>query len=115
VRQVYLCREANAEVARFVGARKQGFLFEGRDGKPLSSTSVYRFALAKTNIPGAHSLRRFRATILGVTEGFPMALVQYLLGHGAGSMSKKKSMRPAEMASHKVWAEKAGLGFALPT
>jgi integrase len=112
VRSVDLCTEINAAIIDFASNRKDGFLFKSRTGTPLSAAVVYRHGLAGTKIAGAHSLRRYRATRLGETEGMPMPLIKFWLGHAGESMSEKY-MRPGEMASRKEWCEKAGLGFSL--
>jgi integrase len=111
IRSVDLCAQANEAISIFAGNRTEGFLFESRNKTPLSATTVYRFGLSKTKIPGAHSLRRFRATRLAEAE-VPMPLIKMWLGHSKNDISENY-MRPSEMASRRDWCEKAGLGFSL--
>lgn len=56
------------------------FIFANRQGKPMMRAHVHHHILAPAGVPGAHSLRRRRATHLD-ERGTPRALVSAWLGH----------------------------------
>jgi integrase len=112
----------------FVGQRKSGFLFCSRNGKPLSSSNVIRRhlhpALKKlgyinphtgTHKAGSHAFRRFRSTYLQNKTQCPDGLRNYWMGHAGNSMDDLYDKINKDVPFRKLWAEKCGFGFELPS
>jgi len=130
VRQVDLHPSIAAKLRLFVGERTSGFLFQSRNGRPLSSSNILKRhlhpALEKfgyvnpatgTHKAGNHAFRRFRHTYLKNHTACPAGLRKYWLGHAG----KRKDMDDLydkireDATFRKRWAEEAGLGFELPS
>ena len=112
----------------FVGDRKSGFLFASRNGKPLASSNVIRRHLhpalkdlgyvnpqTGTHKAGNHAFRRFRNTYLRNRTQCPKGLYDYWLGHAGEDMSDLYDKIKEDVAFRKMWAEKSGFGFELPS
>ncbi len=112
----------------FVGDRKSGFLFSSRTGKPLSSSNIIRRhlhpALKKLNYvnphtgthkAGNHAFRRFRNTYLKNYTPCPKGLYDYWLGHAGKDMADLYDKIREDVTFRKMWAEKSGFGFELPS
>jgi exodeoxyribonuclease-3 len=112
----------------FVGDRKSGFLFTSRKGKPLSSSNIIRRHLhpalkelnyvnphTGTHKAGNHAFRRFRNTYLKNYTDCPKGLYDYWLGHAGRDMSDLYDKVKEDVAFRKMWAEKSGFGFELPS
>ena len=112
----------------FVGDRKSGFLFTSRNGKPLSSSNVIRRHLHPalkelgyvnpydgTHKAGNHAFRRFRNTYLKNYTDCPKGLYDYWMGHAGKDMSDLCDKIKEDVAFRKMWAEKSGFGFELPS
>ncbi len=115
----------------FIGARKSGLLFRSRSGRPLHQSNILRRVLhpilAQLGQPkcGLHAFRRFRNTYLRNYTSTPPGVYRFWMGHasadgdtfaGAGeSMSDRYDKAEHERALRKGWAERAGLGFELPS
>ncbi len=112
----------------FVDERKSGFLFASRTGKPLSSSNIIRRhlhpALKKLNYinphtgthkAGNHAFRRFRNTYLKNYTDCPKGLYDYWLGHAGEDMSDLYDKIREDVPFRKMWAEKSGFGFELPS
>jgi integrase len=113
VRTVDLCAEINKTVATFAKSR-EGYLFANRDGAPLLAATVYKNAFSKTNIPGAHSLRRFRVSHLRKHFNVvPEDLLRYWIGHASKSQTDAYSRLAQEVGLRKAVCERIGLGFSL--
>jgi integrase len=110
-RSVDLCAEINAAVAAFAGNRT-GYLFASRKGTPLSTTTVYKHALSKTQILGAHALRRFRVSHLRKHFNVvPEDLLRYWIGHANRSQTDGYSRLAQDVPLRKRIVEQVGLGF----
>lgn len=83
-------------------------------GTPLfpSSDETYRRQLAALHIPGFHSLRRFRITLLQANN-VPATLIKFWVGHAAGDVTERYTKIGSQIDERKSWSEKAGLGFQL--
>jgi len=127
VRQVDLHPSIAAMLRLFVGERRSGFLFQSRNGRPLSSSNILRRhlhpALAKlgyvnsatgTHKAGNHAFRRFRSTYLRNYTDCPSGLRQYWLGHAGRDMDDLYDKIKEDVSFRQDWAEKSGLGFELP-
>jgi integrase len=102
-------------IARYVesnGIQPGHYLFQARSGRPTHLKTA-RQRLAKRNIPGFHSFRRFRTTRLREV-GIPEDILRYWVGHAGRGITDRYS-KLAECADlRKQWAARAELGFALP-
>jgi len=102
-------------------ASKTNLLFASRNGKPLHQSSVLRRKLhpilAKIGQPkcGVHAFRRFRNTYLRNFTTTPPGLLQFWMGHAGEGMSDLCDKIKSNVAFRKEMAEKAGLGFELPS
>jgi integrase len=104
----------------YVGRRKEGFLFETKNGKMLSPETLFRdgfkTVLKKMERTGVrfHAFRRFRESVLLASEARQI-LIDYWMGHENPDMSTRYGRQlVADVNYRKQWAEKVGLGFELP-
>jgi integrase len=110
----------------FVGERRTGFLFQSRNGKPLSSSNILRRHLhpalkelgylnqiTGTCKAGSHAFRRFRNTFLKNHSSCPRGLYKYWLGHAATEMSDLYDKVRHDVGFRREWAERCGIGFDL--
>ena len=120
-REVDLHSSIAAMLRNFIGDRNSGLLFQSRNGKPLHQSSVLRRklhpVLAKLGQPkcGVHAFRRFRNTYLRNFTATPPGLLQFWMGHAGEGMSDLYDKIKSNVAFRKQMAEKAGLGFELPS
>ena len=111
----------------FIGTRSSGFLFQSKNGTPLSLTNVLRRhlhaalkALGYLNAhtgdhkAGTHAFRRFRNTYLKNETSCPKGLRDYWLGHAGNSMDDLYDMVKDNAAFRKQKAAEYGVGFELP-
>jgi integrase len=112
----------------FVGQRTTGFLFQSRNGRPLSSSNILRRHLHPalkelgyvnpikgTHKAGNHGFRRFRNTYLRNHTECPVGLRQYWLGHAGRDMGDLYDKIKDDEDFRKNWAERSGFGFELPS
>jgi integrase len=93
-------------------ARKPGFVFSTRSGKPMSYRNVLRNLYTRKKI-GLHAFRRFRVENLR-RAGVPEDLVRIWLGHAAKSLTDLYADGlEKDLAWRREWCDKAGLGFAV--
>jgi len=87
---------------------------ESRTGRLfLTGERTLRRRLAKLNIPGFHSLRRFRVTHLQ-GENVPSTMIKFWSGHSLNSdITEKYTKVGSQIQKRKDWSVKAGLGFSL--
>lgn len=101
--------------------RKCSLLFASKHGKPLHQSSVLRRklhpVLAKLGQPkcGFHAFRRFRNTYLRNYTSTPPGILQFWMGHAGEGMSDLYDKIKENVSFRKEVAEKAGLGFEIPT
>jgi integrase len=127
-RQVDLHPEVAKLLKGFIGTRTSGFLFQTKNGTPLSLTNVLRRhlhpALKKLGYvnqhtgdhkAGTHAFRRFRNTFLRNETSCPKGLRDYWLGHAGNSMDDLYDMVKDNVAFRKQKAAEYGIGFELPT
>lgn len=104
----------------YIGDRKEGYLFETRNGTMLSPERFYRDGL-KTIFKRMgrarvrfNAFRRFHESVLLRSE-CRQILIDYWMGHENPDMSARYGKQLLEdMKYRKEWAEKVGLGFELP-
>jgi integrase len=127
-RQVDLDPRVSDLLREFIGKRTHGFLFESRNGKPLSSSNIIRRhlhpalkALGYINPytgdykAGNHAFRRFRNTYLRNETSCPKGLRDYWLGHTGESMDDLYDRVRDDVEFRKKKAEEYGIGFDLPS
>jgi integrase len=119
VRDVDVTKELAALLAKFIGDRKDGYLFCTDSGKPLSPRNILRDSLhptlakLKQSKTGFHCFRRFRESVLQKSEARAL-LVDYWMGHENREMGTRYAKQLVEdVAWRKQWAKKVGLGFKL--
>jgi integrase len=108
-------------VKEYIGARKNGLLFETSGGLPMSPRNITRDSLHPIlkemgrESAGFHTFRRFRESILQMSEARTL-LIDYWMGHANGEMSGRYGK---QLLDNVQWrqecATKVGLGFVLPT
>ena len=111
----------------FIGTRESGLLFCSRKGTPIYLNGIldvhlhpalheygYVNSCTGTHLAGMHAFRRFRNTLLGSCPGLPDRLRMYWMGHRAGTMIEKYDQVMMDRAFRRMWAERCGIGFALP-
>ncbi len=111
----------------FIGTRTSGFLFQTRNGKPLTLTNVLRRhlhpALKKLGYAnphtgdhkaGTHAFRRFRNTYMRNETSCPKGLRDYWLGHAGNTMDDLYDMVKHNAVFRKQKAAEYGVGFELP-
>ena len=126
-RQVDLHPSVANLLKSFVGARRSGFLFASRQGKPISSSNIVRRhlhpALKALNYvnpftgdhkAGNHAFRRFRNTFLRNYTSCPEGLQKFWLGHAGETMTDLYDKVKEDKQFRLEWAEKCGVGFELP-
>jgi integrase len=120
-REVDLHPSMAAMLREFIGDRKSGLLFASRRGNPLHQSSVLRRklhpVLTKLAQPkcGVHAFRRFRNTWLRNYTSTPPGVLKFWMGHAGEDMSDLYDKIKSDVAFRKEVAEKAGLGFELPS
>ena len=101
--------------------RKCSLVFASRNGRPLHQSSVLRRKLhpllAKLGQPkcGMHAFRRFRNTYLRNYTSTPPGVRKFWMGHAGEDMSDLYDKIKNDVPFRKEVAEKAGLGFDLPS
>ena len=126
-REVDLSPEVAKLLKGYIGTRTSGFLFQTRNGTPLSLTNVLRrhlhpalkelgYVNAHTgdHKAGTHAFRRFRNTYLKNETSCPKGLRDYWLGHAGNSMDDLYDMVKDNAAFRKQKAAEYGVGFELP-
>jgi integrase len=111
----------------FIGTRTTGFLFETRNGSPLTLTNVLRrhlhpalkelgYVNARTgdHKAGTHAFRRYRNTYLRNETSCPKGLRDYWLGHAGNTMDDLYDMVKDNTVLRKQRAAEYGVGFELP-
>lgn len=127
-RQVDLHPSIAEMLRNFVGERTTGFLFQSRNGVPLSSSNIIRRHLhpalkelgyvnpcTGTHKAGNHAFRRFRNTYLRNETSCPKGLRDYWLGHTGDSMDDLYDRVKDDAGFRRKKAEEYGIGFNLPS
>ncbi len=127
-REIDLHSSVAALLREFIGDRKSGLLFCTRTGKPLSQSNILRRWLhpilkqlnwkhleSGRSTTGAHAFRRFRDTYLKNYTSTPPGIINFWLGWAGEGMSDLYDKIRHDVAFRKQVAEKAGLGFGLPS
>ena len=113
VREVDLCQSIVPWLKeKFDGKKQEQRLFETSKGTLWHVASIYRH-LERDEIPGTHSLRRFRTTHLE-NMSVPRVLVDYWTGHAGKAITDRYTKLGQSINARKNWCKRAGLGFQLP-
>jgi integrase len=103
----------------FIGERKDGLLFQTKNGRPLLQSNIIRRSLhpiLKKNgraKAGFHSFRRYRVTHMRKNR-VPEDLLRFWIGHAGKSVTDGYSMVKSDVAFRQLCASNVGLGFELP-
>jgi hypothetical protein len=68
-----------------------------------------------THKAGNHAFRRFRNTYLRNYAECPKGLYKYWMSHAGKDLSDLYDKIREDVAFRKIWAEKSGFGFELPS
>jgi integrase len=107
-------------IREFIGNRTSGFLFQTRNGRPLSDSDILSRHLhpmlrkLEQGQAGHHAFRRFRVTWLR-KQRCPADLRHFWLGHAGKSVEDDYDRMREEIGFRKQVVEKIGLGFKLPS
>jgi integrase len=118
VRDVDLHSSLSAALARHVGERKTGYVFQNEAGGALHQSNALRRSLHPTlealaiQKQGFHGFRRFRVTHLRKQRA-PEDLLKYWLGHAPATVTDGYSQLKVDTAFRTMVAEQVGLGFSL--
>jgi hypothetical protein len=119
IREVDLCKELADMLREFVGARRDGLLFQTSTGGQLLQANTLQDSLhpvlKKIEHPkgGFNIFRRFRLTHVGKSE-CPEFLRHFWSGQAQRHVSERYIKMLQERAFRLDWAEKIGMGFKLP-
>jgi integrase len=128
VRQVDL-HPSIAEILKdFARGRKAGFLICTRNGKPVGSSNIIRRHLhpalkqlgfinshTGTHEAGNHAFGRFRNSYLRSYTECTEGVRNFWMGHSDETMGDLDDKIKEDAAFRKMWAEKCGFGFELPS
>lgn len=128
IRKVDLHPSIAATLKEFIDNRKTGFVFRTRNGKPVASSNILRRhlhpalkelgfvnSLTGTTKAGNHAFRRFRNTHLRNRTECPEGLQKFWMGHADETMGDLYDKIKEDAVFRKLWAEKCGFGFELPS
>jgi integrase len=126
-RQVDLHPAVAELLRRHIGKRKSGFLFQSREGKPISSSNILRrhlhlalkaFGYVKPHTgdhkAGNHAFRRFRNTYLRNYTPCPDGIQKFWMGHAGETLTDLYEKVKEDLQFRLEWAVKCGIGFELP-
>jgi integrase len=119
VRDVDLHSSLSAALARHVGERTTGYVFQNEAGGALYQSNFLRRSLhsilktLEIERQGFHGFRRFRVTHLRKQRA-PEDLLKYWIGHAPATVTDGYSQLKADTAYRSMVAEQVGLGFSLP-
>jgi integrase len=102
VRFVDIPLELQSYMSSFIAEKPDKYLF------PYSPATLYR----SLDLPGFHSLRRFRATWLR-QNNVPSELVSYWLGHSPATITERYVRMEVDASFRKQEATRVGLGFKI--
>jgi integrase len=118
-REVDLCSDLSDMLREHVGGRTTGLVFCNREGAPLLQSGILMYKLhpllRKLNLPkgGFNIFRRFRMKHIDLSP-CPKSLQHFWSGHAQTHISERYVHLLGDRALRVEWAEKLGMGFALP-
>jgi integrase len=117
-RKVDLCTDVAVMLGEWLGERKQGFVFQTKNGSPLHQSNLLRRTLHPTldalKVPrcGFHAFRRFRVTHLRKSRTIE-SLLRFWVGHSSLSISDLYDKSCMDDEYRQAEAERVGVGFEL--
>ena len=120
VREVDITNSLAELLRDHLNGRGTGFVFRTAAGTPLARSNVLRRSLHKIleemgrEKCGFHAFRRYRVTHLR-KQRVPEDLLRFWIGHADGSVTDGYSKVKEDVEFRRFTAEKAGLGFHIPT
>lgn len=112
IREVDLCPTVVAWLKEKFNAKQGEYIFQNEVGTQWHLSTLYDH-LESDEIPGTHSLRRFRTTHLE-NMSVPRVLVDYWTGHAGKAITDRYTKLGRSIDARKNWCRRAGLGFQLP-
>jgi integrase len=123
IRMIDLSTPVNEMLAEYVATTEKNpgdHLFATRRGTPFTSHGLHKQVLTPLGIPGFHSMRRWRVSYLK-KFGAPEQLLKFWIGHSSGNDITARDNTTARYDKscddrewRQNWANKCGIGFALP-
>jgi hypothetical protein len=112
IRTVEISKVLNDFLSELVGKRT-GFLLTNHKGEMMRESTLRQASFAKTGMPGAHSLRRFRITLLR-KHLVPEEIIDYFVGHKSHrNLNDIYSSLAADADNRRSIVETVGLGFTV--
>lgn len=113
IRTIEISAPVQHMLQQFAEGRTSGYMFCTKRGTPLAQAYLREHILMPCGVPGAHSLRRYRATWLE-EQCCPRSLQAAWLGHSnAGNMTDRYVKSAEDQAYRKKLCEKIGTGLEL--
>lgn len=119
-REVDLPERANEYLMEYCSSRADGLdpagnlMFRNETGVgPMHQSTIQKSSLDKTDLPGFHSLRRFRTTHLR-SYGVPEEIIKFWLGHSSSDITDRYSKLAQNVEERRKWVDRAGSGFEIP-
>jgi len=113
IRQVDLCQQLNGYLKAQLSPVEGKLVFTAPAGGPMVKMTVWRHMEKDGIKDGCHTLRRFRITELRSNAEVPEGLIKFWTGHANESITDRYDKIREDVPKRKLFAEKAGLGFAL--
>ena len=115
VRQIDVSSSVNKMLTEYVEVEKKNpgdYLFCTRTGRPLTPSRVNELIMKPNNIPGAHSLRRYRSGYMDA-QGCPRNFLSELMGHSLASNIDEIYIIRDDVEHRRKIVEKIGTGLDL--
>jgi len=115
IRQIDISSPVVKMLSEFCQGKKPGeFIFPNASGKPMQRSYIHQQILVPAGVPGAHSLRRYRASWAD-EQRMPRSLLCAWLGHSSkGGEITNLYIKSAENKNfRREWAERIGTGLEI--
>lgn len=115
IRQIDISSPVVKMLSEFCQGKKPGeFIFPNASGKPMQRSYIHQQILVPAGVPGAHSLRRYRASWAD-EQRMPRSLLCAWLGHSSkGAEITNLYIKSAENKNfRREWAERIGTGLEI--
>jgi integrase len=115
IREINVSSSVNKMLSEYVELEKKQpgeYLFCTKGGKPFTPTTVNDRIVKPNGIPGAHSLRRYRAAWLD-SVGAPRNFLRELMGHSLAGDVTDLYIGKKDETYRRQWVERIGTGLDL--
>lgn len=112
IRQIDLALELNEFLKVTLVPVPGQLVFKSNTGNVVREMTAVEH-LKKAQIPGFHSLRRFRVTQLRQST-VPEGLIKFWIGHQDANVTDRYDKTRTDVVVRRRYAQQAGLGFELP-